>query len=94
MNARIRCHQMSKERIELRLFRDSCATHVQRYYRGHRQRRRTAAIKLKRFEKQMLQSYQMERRVDRDRRELGTMRSKIMQLYVHERREKRGRILD
>lgn len=82
---RARYKQLSNDRKQNIRIRNESATKLQQKVRGFQQRQRYRTMLLKIFERQQLQKYQEERRVDKERRERAEMRAKMMKLYVHER---------
>ena len=82
---RARYKQLSNDRKQNRRIRNESSAKIQQRVRGFQQRQRYRTMLLKIFERQQLQKYQEERRVDKERRERAEMRAKMMKLYVHER---------
>ena len=82
---RARYKKLSGDRRRNLRIRNESATKIQQRVRGFQQRQQYRTKLLKIFERQQLQKYQEERRIDKERRERAELRSKMMKLYVHER---------
>ena len=81
LKGRARYEQMSDDRRRNLRLRNESVTKIQKRVRGFQQRQRYRTKLLKIFERNQLQKYQEERRIDKDRRERAEIRAKMMKLY-------------